>query len=1370
MVTIRSVNEIILSLLDFFQLAQPNLDTKPGTVARDLFVDAPASQLSLLYDELSGVSSKQSLRLVVGSDLDRLSTNYGLTRKQSTPSSGTALLTFSSITATININAGAIVVANNGTSFGVVNGIAVTPSAINFYRSVASKFSAQLAFAGITDTLAVQVTVTATSPGTIGNIGSFALNTTNIPGVSNVTNVNAFNGGTDQETDAAFRNRVLATFSGSSVGTALGYLNVALGTTGVNDAYVVQPGDPLMTRDGSIVNTINGVPTVVSEGSGGKVDIVVLGSTLVNNSDTFIYQDKSNNNDPTSVNNNFVLGQIAADAGLTVNQKRINDIANGEVPAQPVSGILQVTGSLSGSNFQPKSIDSLGRVFGNYALLPDTGVYAGSPWGFDTFHWISNKISLFSEDLVKGQFNGQDATTFTGITEIPQVQQIVSITNENSTVTSDRSLIQLLHTPATNVTRVYNVNTGERYTITNQNYDQTGTYNTTGRIQISGNTLPSPSDLLQVDYNWVINFDQYTDYDGLVDTKNPRPVTDSIDWGYASAVVNEKILFTETVGNNFFVGTSSQPIGTVISANSFVEADGYVTIITTGSYTNRLAVVINDLAVATTTVNSIKLKNSNVELFSTPQNNGIITNISQVAGIYIVFTTTIILPTDTTAIAGNYVTTTLNSTNVFSSTLTQGSSNGTQITIPTSLLNTSASSIILSVNYISSIPSLFNEATTTIPSSRMGNGFVLNNNNGFNNFSIANISRRENQTVQLNLSNQYYVELNLPNTDFGLVVGQILSVIRLADGYQLWSTNHPGTIAVGSDGNYQLILSGFNNPLQSDRVLVIYYATDVSRFQPFVYSNSPIHIRSDVLGTDPISGKFVVPLNNIITESNLTFSVIQPNTNIVLFSGTDGYVVNNNDGTATFSSLSVNFDTLPNLIYNKVVIEVPTILSGNTNCNNDGVYDILSYNLNSNAMNITNILNNITADQISVVRLLDGQEIWNYSGTIDLANNRVIIPIGPSAIAGEQVFTMFFNFQNLRKAPTRLVATTTDQVTNTGIITINGTTLAKANNIVFTATSTGLKQDLTGALRTALSLSSSATIPSNIKIAKIIRVSKVVTASPTNSSVLETLVNYDVEGTTIQSNLFYSDEMNENPSLAPLSFILPSTTTNTINTVPNNLPTVGDSLQATFYYTTTNDSENLSYTQNGTLYTNKIFALINKIYVASGFNSSQSTTLALSSFNQPNLGARYTVFYDYTAPKQNERIVVNYNYNSLISTVTFNVEAARPINADVLVKAAQEVELDLTMNIVINPTMLSSTSTIIQNLNNQLITALTTTTLGQIVDQPTLINVAQAVSGIARARILYFNVTGEVGTVLQVQAQNNQYFSANNIIINTETR
>ena len=103
MVTIRSVNEIIQSLVDYFKLAQPDLDTKPGTVARDLVIEGPASQISLLYEEMSGISDQQSLRLVSGSDLDKLAKNFGLSRKAATPSSGVAILTFSSVNAPINI-------------------------------------------------------------------------------------------------------------------------------------------------------------------------------------------------------------------------------------------------------------------------------------------------------------------------------------------------------------------------------------------------------------------------------------------------------------------------------------------------------------------------------------------------------------------------------------------------------------------------------------------------------------------------------------------------------------------------------------------------------------------------------------------------------------------------------------------------------------------------------------------------------------------------------------------------------------------------------------------------------------------------------------------------------------------------------------------------------------------------------------------------------------------------------------------------------------------------------------------------------------------------------------------------------------------
>jgi uncharacterized phage protein gp47/JayE len=1371
MVTIRSSNEIILSLIDFFKLAQPDLDTKPGTVSRDLFIEGPASQLSLLYDELSGVSNKQSLRLVIGSDLDKLAKNFAIVRRQATPATGAAILTFASINAPIPINRGTIITASNGFSYSVTTGTVVTPTAINFYKSVATKFRDQLDFAGISDTLAVQVTVTATSAGTTGNIGKYSLSRANIPGVSNVTNVNSFTGGTDQETDAAFRNRILATFSGSSVGTALGYLNVALSVDGVGDAAVIEPGNSLMTRDGTEVNVAaDGTRTIVSEGSGGKVDVIVLGSNLVENSESFIFRDKSNNNDPTSSKNNVVLGQIPEDVNKTINRKRIDDIRNGTLPAQPVDTILQVSGSVSGSNFTPKSVDSLGRVSGNYEIIKDTGVYSGSPFGFDTFHWISNKISLFSEDRLKGQFNGQDSTTFTDVLEIPQAQQTVLITNENSTVTSDRSIIQLLHTPATNVTRVFNVNTGERYIITNQNLDQTGATNTSGRIQISGNTLPSTSDALQVDYSWIVNFDQYSDYDGLVNTKNSRATNNSIDWGLSANIRKEPIVFTQNLGNNFYTGNTSLPISSVISANKSTVVDGYVELITTGTFANRLSIAINNLLETVNSVDSVKFKNNNVELYHTSQGNNSFSVTTAVVGIQIVYTLNIILPTDTLAVNGDKVTVTINSVDVFNSSVTQGSSSGTQITIPSNLVNSSATSLILETTYLTNVADLFSSAITSLSASRTGNGFTLLNNNGFNNFSPVNIARRENQIVQKNLSNQFYVDLSLGALDFNLAPEQVLSVVRLRDGYELWSSNHLGTIATGINGNYQLILSGFNDPVISDRVLVIYYANDIRRFQPFSFSNNLIKSRVLNLTVDPGTNRLQVPINTFTTQFDVSFTVKDSNSDIVWFTITDGELINNNDGTAFLTSTAVNMSTIPDLLHKKVKLVVPNLLGGPTNVNNDGVYDIINYNLTTNTLTITQTLSKLTYDQVSIIRLLDGQEVWNYSGTIDVVNNKLLLPTSAAASVGDLVVVMLFNYNNLRQAPTRIVGTTVDQLVNPGIITFSGTTLSKAENVVFTATNTGVKLNVSEALRKALKLSSIAVIPSNIKLAKILKVEKVVTASNTDDTVIQVLHTYDTTNSIIQNNLFFNTDMVSDPTLQALEFKLPNTTNNTLTGITNNLPTLGDKIRITFYFSTDNDSENLSYTRNGTLYTNKKFALINKIFVSSGFKNSLATRLNVSCFNQPGLGARYKVFYDYLAPKQNERIVIRYNYNKLISDVTFAVENSRPVNADVLVKAARETLLDLTINVVIDPAQLSSQTTILQNLRDSLVTTLTTTELGQIVDQPTIINVAQATNGIARARILYFNKAGGIGQVLKVQAQEDEFFSPNNIIINTETR
>lgn len=1365
MVTIRSSNEIIQNLIDFFKLAQPDADIKPGTVIRDLFIEAPASQLAILYDELGGVSSQQSLRLVVGSDLDKIAKNFGIFRRQSTPSSGAPLLTFSSIDIPISINRGDKVIANNGISYSITSGISISPTNSNFYRSIASKFRNQLDTIGISDEFAIQVTATATSAGSAGNIGSYSLSKTNISGVTNVTNINQFSGGTDQETDTSFRNRVLSSFSGSSVGTTLGYLNGALSVTGISDAYVISPGDTLMTRDGTVVKTNkDNSLTVVSEGSGGKVDIVVLGNNLIENKNSFIYRDKSNNNDPTSIKNNIVLGQIEGDENKTINRKRIDNIKNGTLPTQPVSSILEVTGSISGSNFVTKSVDSLGRVFGNYELVKDTGSYGGSPWGFDTFKWISNKISLFNEDKIKGQFNGQDPTTFTDVLDIPKLQQNISITNENSTVTIDRSIIQLLHTPANNVTRVFNINTGERYIIIDQNVDKTGTFNNTGRIQISGNTLPSPSDQLQVDYNWIVNYDQYSDYDGLHNTFNPRAVTDSIDWGYSSIINNENIKFTRDTSGAVFTGNARHPISVVLSSNLFLEINGTVKKVTSGIFIDRYSITINNLSTSTISVDSVTYKNSNIELYKTAQNNGNFSSTASVIGIDTIYTTTIILPTDTIAINDDKISVIINSVDVFYDDDINGNASGTQITIPSSLIDITANIVNLKVTYIANIIDIFSLATTSLPISRVSNSFYLNNNNGFNNFSQVNISRREHQVIQKNTSNQIYIELNIQSSDFSIIDSQIISAIRLSDNKEIWNNDNIGNIVIGNSGNYQLIFNGFNTPIVGDRILIIYYTNDIRKFQPFSYSNSLIKNRIDTLTVDPSTNKLMILLNNIQTQQfNVKFKVIEYNTDNILFSITDGSLISNTTF-ATLTSPTINMATLNDLTNKKIqIIE-------SENSINNGTYDIISYDVTNNILNITNIFDKIIADQISVIRISDGQEIWNYSGTMDVLNNKILLPANASIHAGDYVFIILFNFNILKKSATKIIATTTDQIINTGVITIEGTTLFKAEDIIFTATNTGLKLNASEALRKSLGIPSTSSLPSNIKIDRITKLEKVITASISNDEVLEILTTYDLKNTIVKNNLFYPDEMLSDSTLQNLEFILPNTTNNSLNNNIHNLPILGDKIRITFYYTISNDLENLSYTKNGTLYTNKKFALINKVYLSSGFKASQSTKFTATYFTQPNLGSRYKVFYDYIAPKSNERIVIKYNYNKIISDATINLEKSRPINADVLIKQAKQVLLDLIMNVVISDDLKSSKDSILQNLRDQLIAAMTVNKLGGIVDTVTLINIAQSVKGIARARILYFNIAGGLGQVLKVQAKHNEYLSSNNININTETR
>ena len=95
-----------------------------------------------------------------------------------------------------------------------------------------------------------------------------------------------------------------------------------------------------MTRDGTVVDSSG---NIVSEGTGGKVDIITLGIDSQQAFDTFVYKDKSNKTDPTDSKNNYVLGQIPGDINKTLITKRRDDLKVGALPTQPVQNITLVS-------------------------------------------------------------------------------------------------------------------------------------------------------------------------------------------------------------------------------------------------------------------------------------------------------------------------------------------------------------------------------------------------------------------------------------------------------------------------------------------------------------------------------------------------------------------------------------------------------------------------------------------------------------------------------------------------------------------------------------------------------------------------------------------------------------------------------------------------------------------------------------------------------------------------------------------------------------------------------------------------------------------------------------------------------------------
>lgn len=580
MAIFRSFSEIVNSIIERLRLTQPNLDTKPGTVARDVFIDIQADQLEKLHSSLVIVSDKQSPELATGKDLDRWASNFGMTRSPGSPSNGFVVFTTNNISTDIPIPSGTVVTARNGLQFRTIGSFILSVAEKNRFAAIANRLRSGLDLAGITDGFAIEVPVRAASAGTSGNISSLQITDHNLPDPLKITNLKSFNGGFNIESDAAFRSQIFSIFSGSNTGTAFGYRNAAISVPGVNDAIVIEPGNSLMLRDGTETIEINdGTFRILNSGTGGKVDLYILGTQLEEIVESYIFTDKSGTGDAADERNDFILGQSGLDPTLTSTERRVKAFNEGVLPAQPADSLISVIGSSSGILAQ-QVIDLEGNQSGNYALIKDLNVdTGGSPFGFDKLRFISSEKEVAAESIIKKSLNSVDALRFSGTTDLIDVFQDISIIGENSKISSaDKTVLKLVHFPLISVSRVVNKTTGEVYVIESQNINSDSGLNETGEIIISGKTLPSTADVLSVDYIWRLYYDKFIDYNGeftgaqFVDNS----VTDSVDWGTSNGIKSEMSIIEKTDDDLEYQVQVAHNVSRVISLFSGIDISATV--------------------------------------------------------------------------------------------------------------------------------------------------------------------------------------------------------------------------------------------------------------------------------------------------------------------------------------------------------------------------------------------------------------------------------------------------------------------------------------------------------------------------------------------------------------------------------------------------------------------------------------------------------------------------------------------------------------------------------------------------------------------------------------------------------------------------
>jgi len=652
-------------------LSQPNLDTKPGTVSRDVFIDPVADQISRLYSTLSVVSEKQSLATTSGADLDRLASNFGVTRNTGSSANGLVIFATNNLASDISIPNGTVVTARNGASFRTIGNFVMASADKNRYAANATRLRRALNIAGLNSTYVIEVPIQAERPGTTGNVSSLQIVRTNLQATLSVINLVATTGGINRETDASFRARILSVFSGANIGTSLGYRNALLGVDGVVDALVVEPGNSLMLRDGTETIALeDGTSRILNSGTGGKVDIYVLGRKVEPVTESYIFTDFSGTGDISDERNDFILGQGNQDKTRTSEERRVIAFRDGTLPAQPIDSIVSLVGSQSGP-LTEAFVDENGVKRGNFELKKDfnedTG---GSPFGFDKISYISNIKKVRAEPIIKGERFSLDIPSFTDIDVLNGVYLDRVESGENADVSSAGSnFIKLKHVPVVKVTSVQNKTTGEIYSVVNQNLENGLNY--TGLIEISGRSLPNASNILSVNYTWRQFYDKNIDFSGGDDYQFKDPnAGDVIDWSQTGGIFEEESVISRTADDIDYEVELDYDVNRIISIYTKDIAQATIESITRPDGTTGVGARLSLDDEAVTNIISIRRVSDALELYNTEKADGEFSS----RDIY--------LPSDSQGLIGDEIVVDYNKVEIFDLDGTDGSYYGNVAVLP----------------------------------------------------------------------------------------------------------------------------------------------------------------------------------------------------------------------------------------------------------------------------------------------------------------------------------------------------------------------------------------------------------------------------------------------------------------------------------------------------------------------------------------------------------------------------------------------------------------------------------------------------------------------------------------------------------------